>query len=44
MHKATNGLKNATGGGHPKASGGRFMKKDLKEFKRRILENLPNVK
>jgi single-stranded DNA-specific DHH superfamily exonuclease len=38
VKKGVEGLENATGGGHVKASGGTIMKKDLEEFKRRILE------
>jgi oligoribonuclease NrnB/cAMP/cGMP phosphodiesterase (DHH superfamily) len=37
VKKAINGLENANGGGHPKASGARFMKKDLEKFKQNIL-------
>jgi single-stranded DNA-specific DHH superfamily exonuclease len=39
MKKAIKGLKNASGGGHLKASGGQIMKKDLNRFK----ENLINI-
>jgi oligoribonuclease NrnB/cAMP/cGMP phosphodiesterase (DHH superfamily) len=38
VRKALIGLENATGGGHPKASGGRFMKKDLEKFKNNLLK------
>ena len=37
MKKGTEGLENATGGGHIPAAGGRFMKKDLQKFKENIL-------
>ena len=35
--KGIEGLKNATAGGHSKASGGSFLKKDLEKFKKNIL-------
>jgi nanoRNase/pAp phosphatase (c-di-AMP/oligoRNAs hydrolase) len=38
LKKGIQGLKNASAGGHVKASGARFMKKDLEKFKRNILE------
>ncbi len=38
LKQATKGLRNATAGGNLKASGGKFMKKDLEEFKKNILE------
>ncbi len=37
LRKGINGLENANAGGHFKASGARFMKKDLERFKRNIL-------
>ncbi len=37
MHKAVEGLENASGGGHLKASGAKFMKKDLQKFKENLL-------
>lgn len=40
MKKAIKGLKNASGGGHLKASGGQIMKKDLKRFKKNIINLL----
>lgn len=36
------GLENAMGAGHPNASGGSFMKKDIDTFKRNILEFVKN--
>jgi len=38
MKKGVEGLQNAVGGGHPKAAGGDFMKKDLQKFKENILK------
>lgn len=40
MKKSVLGLENASGGGHPRASGGRIMKKDLEKFKKNLLANL----
>lgn len=37
MKKGVKGLENATGGGHIKAAGAMFMKKDLSKFKENIL-------
>lgn len=37
MKMGIGGLENATGGGHTKASGAKFMKKDLEKFKENIL-------
>ena len=39
MKKGIVGLENATAGGHIKASGGKFLKKDLEKFKQNILNN-----
>ena len=39
IKNSVKGLENAGGGGHPKASGGRIMKKDLERFKKNILAN-----
>lgn len=36
------GLDNAIGGGHPRAVGGSFMKKDLETFKKNIIEFVKN--
>jgi single-stranded DNA-specific DHH superfamily exonuclease len=36
MKKLTEGLENATGGGHEKTAGGAIMKKDLEVFKERL--------
>jgi len=38
MKKGIAGFENSSAGGHFKASGARFMKKDLEEFKKNILE------
>jgi len=38
MKKGINGLENANAGGHIKASGANFMKRDLEKFKKNILE------
>lgn len=40
LKNATKELENAGGGGHPKASGGRILKKDLEKFKENILGDL----
>tara|TARA_Y100000310_G_C20703935_1_gene832882 strand:+ start:17320 stop:18393 length:1074 start_codon:yes stop_codon:yes gene_type:complete len=40
LEKAIEGFENAGAGGHIPASAGRIMKKDLSEFKKRILESL----
>ncbi len=37
LQKSINGLEDALAGGHKKASGGSFLKKDLERFKRNIL-------
>ena len=37
MKKGIDGLENANGGGHPRASGARFMKKDFEKFKKNLL-------
>lgn len=37
MRKATAGFENATTGGHVKAAGGNFMKKDWEKFKKNLL-------
>lgn len=39
MIKGIKGLKNATAGGHPKASAARIQKKDFEAFKKNILED-----
>lgn len=39
MKKSVIGLENGSGGGHPKASGGRIMKKDIEKFKNNFLAN-----
>lgn len=39
MQKGIKGLKNAVGGGHIPAAGGRIMKKDLEKFKENILNS-----
>lgn len=41
---AVKGLENGNGGGHRKASGAGFMKKDLALFKKRIIEQLKELK
>jgi len=38
MKKAIQGLEHATGGGHLKAAGANFMKKDLQKFKENLLK------
>ena len=38
MKKGIEGLENAMGGGHVKASGAKFMKKDLEKFKENLLK------
>ncbi len=40
MQKGCEGLKNATGGGHSKASGAVFMEGDLEKFKENVLKAL----
>jgi len=39
LGESVKGLEEATGGGHPKAAGGTFLKKDLEKFKQNILNN-----
>ncbi len=43
LESATKGLKRGGGGGHIPAAGGRFLKKDKKIFKERVLEWLKNT-
>jgi len=38
LKKGIQGLENAVAGGHAKASGASFMKKDLDTFKKNILK------
>lgn len=38
VKKCIGGLENSNGGGHPKASGARVMKKDIETFKKRLIE------
>ncbi len=43
MKKSIEGLENAVGGGHPKASAASFMEKDLEKFKENLLNELNKV-
>ena len=44
LQKCTEGFENATAGGHDRASGAKIMKKDFKEFKKRVRDYAKSLK
>jgi single-stranded DNA-specific DHH superfamily exonuclease len=44
LQKCVEGFENATAGGHDKASGAKIMKKDFKEFKKRVRDYAESLK